>query len=117
MAIISIESLSVDAVIGVRPWERKISQTVLIDLDMEADIRQAATSDDIADTIDYQAVADLLQGAISGSRYRLLETLVQDVAELLAKEFKPRWFKLRIAKPAAVARSRAVAVTVKWPAV
>ena len=44
MDIIFLHDLKVDTVIGIWDWERKIRQTVMIDIDMAADIRKAAAS-------------------------------------------------------------------------
>ncbi len=48
---VSIRDLSVPAVIGVHDWEREVEQTLLISVDMAADVRQAAATDDLADAL------------------------------------------------------------------
>ena len=55
---VSIRDLSVSAVIGVHAWEREIEQTLVFSVDMAADVRRAAASDDLADALDYSAVAE-----------------------------------------------------------
>ena len=55
-----IEDLRIQTVIGVFDWEREITQTISIDLQMAFDIQNAAKSDDIADTLDYKAVSKRL---------------------------------------------------------
>ena len=52
-----IEDLRIQTVIGIFDWEREITQTVSIDLQMAFDISRAAESDDIVDTLDYKAVS------------------------------------------------------------
>ena len=54
---VSIRDLSVPAVIGVHDWEREVEQTLLFSVDMAADVRRAAATDDLADALDYSAVA------------------------------------------------------------
>ena len=44
MDIIFLHDLRVETVIGIWDWERKIRQTVAIDLEMSADISKAAAS-------------------------------------------------------------------------
>ena len=57
---IFLRELRIDTVVGVWEWERKIRQTVSIDLEMGTDIRRAAKSDDLEDTLNYKKVAKLL---------------------------------------------------------
>jgi dihydroneopterin aldolase len=51
-----IEDLRIQTVIGIFDWEREITQTISIDLEMAFDIRRAAESDSIRDTLDSRAV-------------------------------------------------------------
>ena len=67
MDIIFIRDLRIDAVIGIYDWERSIRQTISIDLDLGADIRMAAKSDQIDDTLNYKAVAKRLIAFVGGS--------------------------------------------------
>jgi len=60
MDIIYIRDLRIETVIGIYDWERRIRQMVSLDLEMAADIRKAAASDAIEDTLDYKAVAKRL---------------------------------------------------------
>ena len=53
---LDIRDLKIDTVIGIFDWERRIRQTISIDLEMAFDIRKAAASDRIEDTLDYKAV-------------------------------------------------------------
>src|SRR4029077_18530269 len=57
---VSIRDLAVSAVIGVHPWEREIEQTLVVSVDIAADVAKAAASDELADALDYSAVAETL---------------------------------------------------------
>ena len=57
MDIIFIRELRIETTIGVHPWERYIRQTLILDLELGADIRPAAATDCLDDTLNYQAVA------------------------------------------------------------
>jgi hypothetical protein len=57
-----LEGLQVRALIGVHAWERRGPQPLLLDLALAFDNRRAAAADAIADTVDYQAVAERLGG-------------------------------------------------------
>jgi len=61
---IFLNDLKIDTVIGVFDWERQIKQTLRFDIEIDYDIRPAATSDDIADTMDYGSIAKTVVGFV-----------------------------------------------------
>ena len=57
MDIIFLRDLRISTLIGIFDWERRVKQTISLDLEMATDIRKAAASDAIDDTLNYKAVA------------------------------------------------------------
>lgn len=108
-----IEDLRVETVIGIFDWEREIKQAVSLDLEMAFDIRRAAETDAIADTLDYKAVAKRLIGFIETSEFQLVESLAERCAAIVLKEFPVDWLRLRLSKPGAVRGSSAVGVIIE----
>ena len=102
MDIIYLHDLKIDTVIGIFEWERRVKQAVILDLDMAADIRKAAASDKIVDTLDYKAVAKRLIEYVGNNQFQLVETLAERVAEIVLNEFNIIWLRLRINKKGAV---------------
>lgn len=113
MDIVYIRELRADTVIGVYDWERSIRQTVVLDLELASDNPRAAGSDHIDDAVDYAAVSERLLSFIEGSEFRLIETMAEQVAELVLGEFAVPWLRLRLAKPGAVGRARDVGVQIE----
>lgn len=113
MDIIFIHELRLQTIIGVHPWERNIQQTLLLDLEWAADIRAAAASDQLDDTVDYQAVAQRIEEFTTASTFHLVETLGERIAEILQREFNIPWLRLTLRKPGAVAGSRAVGIRIE----
>ena len=113
MDIIYLSELKVETVIGIYDWERRIRQTVMLDLEMATDIRKAAASDHIDDTLNYKAVAKRLITFVSASEYQLVETLAEKIAEIVMSEFQVPWLRLRVTKPGAVRGSRDVGVLIE----
>lgn len=111
--IVFIESLRVQTVIGVFDWEREIRQTVSLDLEMAFDIRKAAASDDIADTLDYKAVSKRLIRFVEDSEFQLVESLAERCATIVLEEFPVSWLRLKLSKPGAVRGSSAVGVVIE----
>lgn len=95
---IFLNDLKIDTIIGIYDWERDTLQTLRFDLEIDWDIRKAAVSDDITDTLDYGAVANVMVEFVSASRYLLIETLAEAVAQLLLKKFAILKLKLTLTK-------------------
>jgi dihydroneopterin aldolase len=115
MDTISIRGLSVPAVIGVREWERGITQTLVFSVDMApatADVRKAAATDDLANAVDYSAVAQTIASVVRDGRFRLIETAAERVAERLLADHPVAWLRLEVRKPIA-AGGYTAAVTIE----
>lgn len=113
MDIIFLNELKVDTVIGIWEWERRIRQTVIIDLEMSADIAKAAASDDVADTLNYKSVAKRIQGFVADSSFQLVETLAEKIATIIREEFDVAWVRVRVNKPGAIRGSKDVGVCIE----
>ena len=68
---VSVRDLRVAAVIGVHDWERAIEQTLIISVNMAADVRRAAATDDLADALDYSAVASTITAVVRDGKFHL----------------------------------------------
>ena len=113
MDIVYIRELRIETIIGIFAWEREVLQVVSLDLEMAADIRPAAASDDIADALDYKAISKRLIQFVSQSRYQLIESLAEAVAELVRTEFSVCWLRLRISKPGALRGAQDVGLLIE----
>lgn len=113
MDTVFIRALRADTVIGVYDWERRVRQTVVLDIELAADNRRAAASDRIEDALDYAAISERVLSYIEASEFQLIETLAERVAGLILDEFPVPWLRLRLAKPGAVSRARAVGVLIE----
>jgi len=113
MDIIFLHDLRVETVIGIWEWERKIYQTVAIDLEMSADIRKAAATDSVDDTLNYKLVAKRLQEFVGESSFQLIETLAEKIAGVVLEEFGVAWVKVKVNKPGAIRGARDVGVIIE----
>ena len=110
---IFLRGLTAECVIGFIDWERRVKQTVVIDLELPVDCRHAAVSDDVADTVDYKKVSKRVLAFIEASEFMLVETLAQRLAMLILEEFGIEWLRLSINKPGAIRNSRDVGVAIE----
>ena len=113
MDTIFIKDLRIDTVVGIYDWERKIRQTVILDIEMATDIRAAAKSDDIEDTLNYKAVAKRLVEFVQASEFQLVETLVEACAQIIRDEFAVPWVRIRLNKTGALRGARDVGVIIE----
>ncbi len=113
MDVIFLRDLRVETVIGIYDWERRIRQIVAIDLEMGVDIRKAAASDAIEDTLNYKAVAKRLISFVEESEFQLVETLAEHIAEIVTGEFAVPWVRVTLSKPGAIRGSREVGVIIE----
>jgi len=113
MDIVFLKDLRIETVIGIYDWERKVKQTVVLDIEMSADIAKAAASDQIEDTLDYKSVAKRLIGFVEQSEFQLVETLAERCAQIVREEFGVAWVRLILNKIGAVTGARDVGVIIE----
>ena len=113
MDIIFLRELRIETVIGIYDWERRIKQPVVIDVDLGADVRRAAATDNIEDTLNYKAVAKRIISFVENSEFQLVETLAERVAEIVLGEFEVPWLRLTVNKQGAVRGARDVGVVIE----
>ena len=113
MDIIFLSGLTTECIIGIWDWERRVKQKVVVDLEMGADIRRAAATDHIDDTLDYKRVAKRLLQFVGDSQFQLVETLAERIAELVITEFAVPWVRVRLNKQGAIRGSRDVGILIE----
>jgi dihydroneopterin aldolase len=110
---IFLRELTTEAVIGIYEWERRVRQTVVIDLEIPCDVRRAAAADAIEATLNYKKVAKRILEFVQQSQFHLVETLAERTALMLLEEFKLEWVRLTLNKPGAIRGSRDVGVSIE----
>jgi dihydroneopterin aldolase len=110
---IFIHALKTETIIGIFDWERQVRQTVIMDIEIGADIRRAALTDSIDDTLNYKRVAKRVLAFVEGSQFHLVETLAEHLAMLILEEFGVAWVGIVLSKPGAVRSSRDVGVVLE----
>lgn len=110
---IFIHALKTETIVGIFDWERQVKQTVILDIECSADIRKAALSDSIDDTLNYKAVAKRVLAFVEASSFHLVETLAERLAMLILQEFGVAWVRIVLSKPGAIRNSRDVGVVLE----
>ena|ERR1700742_3052802 len=108
--VIFLRGLAIECTIGFIDWERRVKQTVVIDLEMPVNCTHAALEDEVEHTLDYKKVAKRIIAFVEASEFKLVETLAQRLCLLVLQEFGLEWVKLSLNKPGAIRGSRDVGV-------
>ena len=109
---IFLRGLTVECIIGFIDWERRVKQTIVIDLELPVDCRSASIRDEVEDTLDYKKVAKRVIAFVEVSEFKLVETLAHRLALLIIEEFGLPWIRLSVNKPGAIRGSRDVGVSI-----
>ena len=98
MDIIFIQDFRVETLIGIYEWERRVPQTIQIDIEIGNPGNRAASTDNIDDTIDYGAVVNRIEETLKQQHFLLLERLAEHIADIVLGEFKSPWVQVSVAK-------------------
>ncbi|MDP2143060.1 MAG: dihydroneopterin aldolase [Gallionella sp.] len=113
MDIIFLRELKVETLIGVYEWEKRVPQTLQIDLDIALPSSRACETDDIADALNYADIVRRIQAELAARHFHLLEALAEHIAMLLLDEFKAPWAKVSVAKLQAIRGSKMVGISIE----
>lgn len=113
MDTINIHELSVPAHIGITEEERADEQTLNVSIEMNLDLKKAAASDDVSDTIDYEAVCLRIK-ELGKTERNTIERFAEDIAQMILSEFKPASTQVTIDKHI-LPDTKSVGVTIMRP--
>lgn len=107
-----VKGLRADALIGVYEWEHEQPQPLLFDLTMDWDQSAAAASDALEHALDYDTLSKAVVKLVESRPRQLIETVAEEVAQLILNEFQVATVNVRVSKPQAVAAAETVGVEI-----
>jgi len=110
---IIIKNLLARGIIGVRDWERKRAQNILINITLFTDTHRAAETDNINDCADYSEVSKKVLAHAESAGRLTVEALANDLAKLCLEEANVQSVIVRVEKPGAVRFAEAVGVEIE----
>ena len=110
---IIIKDLIARGIIGVNDWERENPQEMLINIIVFTDTRRAAQTNDLADCVDYSALAQKVQAHAETAARFTVEALAGDLAEICLGEKGVEKVIVRVEKPGAVRFASSVGVEIE----
>ena len=84
--------------IGVSAAEREVGQRFVVDVELDADLARAGASDDLADTISYADLYDVVVGLGQTRRCLLVESLAEEIAHSILTRFAADAVMVRVKK-------------------
>ena len=108
-----IKNLLVRGIIGIRDWERKRVQDILINIILYTDTLRAANTDDINDCADYSTISKKVQAHAESAERFTVEALAKDLASLCLREKNVQKVTVRVEKPGAVRFAESVGVEIE----
>ena len=109
---IFISDFRLEILIGVYEWERRVPQTVQLDLEFGLPDRDKR-SDRIGDTIDYSKVVARIRESLSQNRFLLVEALAEHIADIVLTEFGAPWIRASVTKLGALQGVKRLGVTIE----
>jgi D-erythro-7,8-dihydroneopterin triphosphate epimerase len=110
---IEIRDLLLRAIIGINPDERINRQDVLLNIELDADLRPAGRSDDIRDAVNYRTIAKEVIDLVETSQFQLVETLAESIAALCLQDERVTRVRVSLQKPGALRFAASVGVTIE----
>lgn len=108
--MLSISSLSISTRIGVHAWEQRILQQLLLDISIPVDLSHC--NNELANTIDYDALCQNVTAFIESNSFTLIETVAEQVAVRIKEVFSVAQLTVSVSKPHAVKNAGMVRVTI-----
>jgi dihydroneopterin aldolase len=110
---IVVKQLKLETIIGLFPWERVVRQRVLVDLELEVDVVKAALTDDLDFVVNYAEVCERVTLLAHEGQFKLLETFVERIAEMILRDFDVSWIKVSVHKTDVMPQVASVGVQIE----
>jgi 7,8-dihydroneopterin aldolase/epimerase/oxygenase len=113
MDIIFLREIRVDALIGVYEWEKRVPQTLQLDLEIALPNSRAGQSDKLADALDYSEIIAHIRNVLTSRHFNLIEAMAEHVAQILLDDFRAPWVRVSVAKLSAIRDCKQVGVRIE----
>lgn len=110
---IVLKGVQVETLIGWHQWERQSLRPLTLDLYIGMPGQSACESDNLVDTIDYEAVVNTLRASLAEQHFLLLEALAEHIANILLQDFGAPWAKVTVIKPGILVDVASVSVEIE----
>ena len=109
---LELNGIDVECIIGERPDERTHPQRLRADVVLSIGDR-ASETDELADTVDYAALAERIRTALVEAKCRMIERAAKVVADLCLADAKVSATKVRVVKGGAIPHLESAAAVIE----
>lgn len=113
MDVIFLHEYRLELMIGIYEWERKMPQTIQLDLEIGLPSSRAGETDKIDDTIDYGRVVEAIDASVKTRHFDLLEAFAEHVANLIRSDFKSPWVRVTVTKLGMMRQIKRVGISIE----
>lgn len=101
--VIFLEGIQIPAALGVTAAERRMRRPVLLDLEVERDLREAGRTDDIRQTLHYKRIFEVVEDVAANQEHKLVEALGERIAQAVLSKFEADAVTVTVRKPKPIA--------------
>jgi dihydroneopterin aldolase len=101
--VIFLEGIQIPAALGVTAAERRMRRPVLLDLEVERDLREAGRTDDIHQTLHYKRIFEVVEDVAANQEHKLVEALGERIARAVLSKFDADAVTVTVRKPKPIA--------------
>ena len=113
LSTLVLDGIEVNCVIGDYPEERSREQRLVVDVELDVDLAAAAVSDELADTVDYAALAQSVRDVLRAAKCRLIERAASLVLAECLRDGRVREARVVVSKAGAVEGLRGASVRMR----
>ena len=113
MDIVIIKDLVARGILGVRDWERKRAQDILINLTLFTDTKRAGETDSLEDCVNYSTMSKKILAHAESAARLTVEALANDLAKICLEDKGVQKVIVRVEKPGAVRFAGSVGVEIE----
>lgn len=108
-----IKDLLARGILGVRDWERKRAQDILINLTLFTDTKRAGETDNLEDCVNYSTMSKKILAHAESAARLTVEALANDLAKICLEDKSVQKVIVRVEKPGAVRFAGSVGVEIE----
>jgi dihydroneopterin aldolase len=101
--VILLQGIQVPAALGVTAAERRLRRPVLLDLEVQSDLRAAGRSDRIRNTLHYKRIFEVVEDVAANQEHKLVEALAERIAHAVLGKFDAQAVSVTVRKPTPIA--------------
>ncbi len=97
-----ISNISIPCIVGIHDFEREKLQDIFVSLQITTNIKTPALSKNIEDAVDYDILTKQITSVVQDGEYLLIETMAEDIANLVLRDEKVSNVIVTVKKPSAL---------------